>query len=73
MSPETGVTILYYILYEVVYNQILFNNSELKQSLCDTGWFVESCDAIAFVMAFSSTLATLGLLQPWALRFLSRM
>ena len=23
MSPETGVTILYYILYEVVYNQIL--------------------------------------------------
>ena len=31
MSPETGVTILYYILYEVVYNQILFNNSELKQ------------------------------------------
>ena len=73
MSPETGVTILYYILYEVVYNQILLNNSELKQSLSDTGWFVESCDAIAFVMAFSSTLATLGLLQPWALRFLSRM
>ena len=41
--------------------------------LSDTGWFVESCDAIAFVMAFSSTLATLGLLQLWALRFLSRM
>ena len=38
------------------------------QSLSDTGWFVESCDAIAFVMAFSSTLATLGLLQPWTLR-----
>ena len=27
------------------------------QSLSDTGWFVESCDAITFVMAFSSTLA----------------
>ena len=38
------------------------------QSLSDTGWFVESCDAITFVMAFSSTLATLGLLQAWALR-----
>ena len=50
-------------------NQILFNNSELLQSLSDT----ESCDTIAFVMAFSSIFAILGWLQPWALGFLSRM